>query len=107
MSAAPLKRARWRGYCGVASGFPRSHERGPVEALGGFSDLRPPRDGFRAHMSAAPLKQGGAGDVSKPTVRFRAHMSAAPLKPIGDAYPDAHTISFRAHMSAAPLKQID
>ena len=62
--------------------FPRSSERGPVEAesdnsLKCFLSAM----NFRAHLSAAPLKPlppGSCGAVG--AAYFRAHLSAAPLK---------------------------
>ena len=57
VSAAPLKR-QFRDRCTCRNhSFPRSRERGPVEA----PSRDAPRDQFvrfRAHVSAAPLKLG-------------------------------------------------
>src|SRR5581483_4270558 len=61
--------------------FPRSHERGPIEAWSAGAVLHGVSHDFRARTSAAPLKHGitrlaravGAS-------HFRARTSAAPLK---------------------------
>src|SRR5437660_1637246 len=55
MSAAPLK-PRWRESApALPLEFPRSHERGPIEAFVPRNHLSV-NGHFRAHMSAAPLK---------------------------------------------------
>ncbi len=59
--------------------FPRSSERGPIEAY-----TSPPEDtvakDFRAHRSAAPLKLLPMLLLMLLVMHFRAHRSAAPLK---------------------------
>ncbi len=65
--------------------FPRSSERGPIEAGPKDRDSEFPCSYFRAHPSAAPLKL--LSDYLLPLLdrNFRAHPSAAPLKPVSRA----------------------
>src|SRR5271157_366579 len=80
VSAAPLKRSRpWLGSRGVHT-FPRSRERGPIEASALCPTEYPPFMHFRAHVSAAPLKRLRVGRRRRDGPHFRAHVSAAPLK---------------------------
>ena len=84
--------------------FPRSRERGPVEARSLVTDSRVGLF-FRAHVSAAPLKHQARQGHPRRLQPFRAHVSAAPLKPVIPRR--SLTIglrAFRAHVSAAPLK---
>ena len=60
--------------------IPRSHERGHIEADPPRSDRVRRASGFRAHMSAATLKQVGLAVERQLGAGFRAHMSAATLK---------------------------
>src|SRR5947209_4548062 len=85
--------------------FPRSRERGPIEA-----SIVPGREyhedaNFRAHVSAAPLKPSLATGTGFAVSYFRAHVSAAPLKHSAAQAPADSRKYFRAHVSAAPLKQ--
>ena len=104
VSAAPLKPVNAYLVLEIAAMFPRSHERGPIEAR----RLRVNRNqmiSFRAHMSAAPLKHSTWTCRECGNTCFRAHMSAAPLKPQSDCRNTQRQWCFRAHMSAAPLKR--
>ena len=60
--------------------FPRSSERGPIEAAAGVEDPASELLYFRAHQSAAPLKRAIASATGDGLNHFRAHQSAAPLK---------------------------
>ena len=55
-SAAPLKPDPRRTSFAIGAQFPRSSERGPIEAIGVGSRVDPRAGDFRAHRSAAPLK---------------------------------------------------
>src|SRR5579885_704053 len=90
------------GLCATA--FPRSVDRGPIEAC------RPPpaaKTGpdFRDQSIAAPLKQLKWRVLHHPRQHFRDQSIAAPLKPAAvpsKPRPEAH---FRDQSIAAPLKQ--
>ena len=60
--------------------IPRSHERGHIEAVTGYTADRPgaeiPRSHERGHIEAQRRPHGAC----EPAGRFRAHMSAATLK---------------------------
>ena len=86
--------------------FPRSSERGPIEALG-CARAKRARSHFRAHLSAAPLKPANlSDDWPSWAPYFRAHLSAAPLKRAVILPLPPRAVDFRAHLSAAPLKQL-
>jgi len=75
--------------------FPRSRERGPIEAQSS-PFLSPGKNRrFRAHVSAAPLKRDQSGF---PVFLMR------PLTP--PLRPNLRSRCFRAHVSAAPLKRV-
>ncbi len=61
------------------SHFPRSHDRGSIEATNVLRDLQPIPP-FRDHMIAAPLKPGKSEAGQFLFAAFRDHMIAAPLK---------------------------
>ncbi len=108
--------------------FPRSSERGPIEAICRRNRAIFRYRHFRAHPSAAPLKHAiiesdtvinGAfprsserGPIEAESQRmnpnmlpnFRAHPSAAPLKQQRRDSTRSVGFHFRAHPSAAPLK---
>ena len=111
--------------------FPRSSERGPIEAAPYAAALFCDVVYFRAHRSAAPLKRARVhrcsyrraygfprsserGPIEAWAVRclprlslyFRAHRSAAPLK-LARYLEELKELlrHFRAHRSAAPLKR--
>ena len=107
MSAAPLKPRMVSPQPTVESRFPRSNERGPVEARRAPSHNAAPFHHFRARMSAAPLKRDVLAAVRVVRLDFRARMSAAPLKPISHSWNFARRLDFRARMSAAPLKRLN
>src|SRR5271157_1101036 len=84
--------------------FPRSRERGPIEAWRGLRGGARDRAHFRAHVSAAPLKQLKFQRLELglrifPRSRERGPIEAGPR--LGRSRCSLH---FRAHVSAAPLK---
>src|SRR5579885_2636221 len=85
--------------------FPRSSERGPIEATPNQDGIRRAARYFRAHLSAAPLKRCNPPNPLLPSAHFRAHLSAAPLKRFSAGVTGSKCDDFRAHLSAAPLKQ--
>jgi len=85
--------------------FPRFCERGPIEALNeGVGGTSSPQ-GFRASVSAAPLKPEILGFDPLEFSCFRASVSAAPLKHVVRVHGFSLPRGFRASVSAAPLKQ--
>ncbi len=105
MTAAPLKLAPLPCTPFLYRCFPRSHDRGPIEAKRlGVMRLDPPA--FRGHMTAAPLMPSGSIPTIASIQTFRGHMTAAPLKPSGSIPTIASIQTFRGHMTAAPLKRI-
>jgi len=59
--------------------FPRSLERGPIEAPGGMA-VEGGWVYFRVHSNAAPLKQASTRASTRQRGDFRVHSNAAPLK---------------------------
>jgi len=85
--------------------FPRSRERGPIEAMYIGLMSNPDATGFRAHVSAAPLKQLVFVQLQQvaawfPRSRERGPIEARPLNYLTSS----RSSGFRAHVSAAPLK---
>ena len=91
LSAAPLKLGGPRRFCELGAGFPRSIERGPIEARPSSGLYRHPGY-FRVQLSAAPLKLLEPFTSGPPLQDFRVQLSAAPLKlqiteeEVGDAW---------------------
>ena len=81
MSAAPLKRDDHLHNDAVLDEFPRSNERGPVEACV-LPASHPPRGSFPRSNERGPVEATKRYcRKSPPRGNFRARMSAAPLKP--------------------------
>ena len=80
VSAAPLKRGIDIRKSTDAARFPRSRERGPIEACFALAGAGAGVGRFRAHVSAAPLKRESQIHGFLIGSGFRAHVSAAPLK---------------------------
>ena len=104
VSAAPLK--QYKEFCLPSSGskFPRSRERGPIEA-----DRRWAQGWwfgwyFRAHVSAAPLKRRMHAACSHHAKDFRAHVSAAPLKPPASRRGQRSTATFPRSRERGPIE---
>jgi len=101
--AAPLKLA------GVPAGrvdriaFPRSIDRGPIEAQSRCGRSKRNRD-FRDQLIAAPLKRPEGFERRTEAVYFRDQLIAAPLKLGGRANIDVLGPHFRDQLIAAPLK---
>ena len=78
-TAAPLKHACSGGYKRIIKRFPRSKNRGPIEAhtstIGGNTGMR-----FRGQRTAAPLKRPYAARPWAIRTGFRGQRTAAPLK---------------------------
>src|SRR5207253_2213783 len=104
-SAAPLKRRGATGQRKKYREFPRSIERGPIEAYTNMRSGATETPSFRARSSAAPLKQIRRQAKASRRAGFRARSSAAPLKHGDVVFVIAREIpGFRARSSAAPLK---
>src|SRR5579884_2643152 len=85
-------------------GFPRSRDRGPIEA----SNSRLVRWAswyFRDHVIAAPLTPAVPLHPFVRAVDFRDHVIAAPLKRDAASVVVALLFDFRDHVIAAPLKR--
>src|ERR1700730_14152039 len=87
--------------------FPRSSERGPIEAVSKNGYVSIKRLDFRASQSAAPLKLLHVGMHVGVVSDFRARQSAAPLKRLLEGRQHVSVHDFRTRQSAAPLKPID
>ena len=85
VSAAPLKRMGRVTPIAERPYFPRSRERGPIEAASDPSSATIRSASFRAHVSAAPLKRVVAGhyvvvdSAVFPRSRERGPIEAAPI----------------------------
>src|SRR5579883_2980962 len=89
------------------SRFPRSPERGPIEAQRVVEISSRTWQYFRAHLSAAPLKQY-KGQYSHSSKReFPRSPERGPIEATQTAVArvQREAAHFRAHLSAAPLKQ--
>ncbi len=85
--------------------FPRSSERGPIEASRRPAAIRSSSN-FRAHLSAAPLKQHAARLDDFLAVEFPRSSERGPIEArFLPAIWEWFSRHFRAHLSAAPLKQ--
>ncbi len=80
MNAAPLKHVRSRNRSLDCIAFPRSYERGPIEATRFLCGLHPHPRPFRVPMNAAPLKPRHDSHRRHGNGTFRVPMNAAPLK---------------------------
>ena len=105
MNAAPLKPYKAHRETQALTVFPRSYERGPIEAYTGQGKDEQGLHHFRVHMNAAPLKQPVQPIRTWQAPDFRVHMNAAPLKRDDGGMTIGHKRNFRVHMNAAPLKQ--
>ena len=56
MTAAPLKPQRQEAENEYRDVYPRSHDRGPIEAISSGGIASGPSFTIRGHMTAAPLK---------------------------------------------------
>jgi len=84
--------------------FPRSIDRGPIEAFDG--EVHPKRSAhFRDQLIAAPLKREGLYHFLCSNIDFRDQLIAAPLKPLTRLLLPFLTINFRDQLIAAPLKR--
>ncbi len=80
-NAAPLK-LRYIGEAGSSNdNFPRSNERGSIEACRRRIQRIRPQVAFRVQTNAAPLKPTYAGGAVASVTAFRVQTNAAPLKP--------------------------
>src|SRR5271157_430471 len=85
--------------------FPRSRERGPIEAGRGLRGGARDRAHFRAHVSAAPLKQLKFQRLELGLRIFPRSRERGPIEAwIYWLPPRTSALYFRAHVSAAPLK---
>src|SRR5271157_415481 len=89
---------------GIAGGFPRSRERGPIEASLD-SHATPNKRRFPRSRERGPIEALPRRLRLRRNSHFRAHVSAAPLKQKLSPPPDIAELNFRAHVSAAPLKR--
>src|SRR5688572_3043126 len=80
VSAAQLKRILENVLLSPPWSFPRSRERGPIEANKVSNSYFQLFSHFRAHVSAAQLKQLPMSRDLANWTNFRAHVSAAQLK---------------------------
>ena len=102
---APLKQRESCRRSAPAPAFPRSAERGSIEAV-----IRPlassiTRAGFHAQLSVAPLKLKVTKDNGATVCSFHAQLSVAPLKRIGPLSVERNaSAGFHAQLSVAPLK---
>src|SRR5438105_476037 len=79
LSAAPLKHTQDAKYSRFPQAYPRSAERGPIEAAKRVESRSVCID-IRAQLSAAPLKPAAAKNRLSRPGDIRAQLSAAPLK---------------------------
>src|SRR5579884_428759 len=84
--------------------FPRSFDRGPIEAAQDATCLYL-EPHFRDHLIAAPLKHRTSRPRRAVSPNFRDHLIAAPLKPRFPVRRRPELQHFRDHLIAAPLKQ--
>jgi len=80
-NAAPLKPAYAESVRGVVQPFPRSTERGPIEAFVRLL-VTLNREAFRVQQNAAPLKPVEGSILTQVRSAFRVQQNAAPLKPV-------------------------
>src|SRR5579872_5671084 len=105
MIAASLKPDRAANRANELNGFPRSYDRGLIEASRSCRSTHRSARGFRDHMIAASLKRVPLAAPCRGQQCFRDHMIAASLKPIWILEPAPPFRSFRDHMIAASLKR--
>src|SRR5579885_3290495 len=86
------------------SRFPRSSERGPIEASSRSCRTIRPLHHFRAHPSAAPLKLETADTEFLLEEVFPRSSERGPIEAQTVTTFRARSANFRAHPSAAPLK---
>ena len=80
LSAAPLKHALEPGPTNGVGFFPRSTERGPVEAVT-LRGRGPDRAGpFRARLSAAPLKHAEIASIIRANCTFPRSTERGPVE---------------------------
>ena len=103
-NAAPLKPSVNTQLAAAAKAvFPRSSERGPIEAFSASprpSCLR----AFRVHPNAAPLKPFGAAGLPVSFGRFPRSSERGPIEADYRVPPPDQADAFRVHPNAAPLK---
>src|SRR5262249_15926145 len=84
--------------------FPRSRERGPVEATK-REPMETPLTEFPRSRERGPVEAlSTTRTAGRLKLDFRAHVSAPPLTPVCDVCRLLSSFNFRAHVSAAPLK---
>ncbi len=108
MTAAPLKHAGAMNFDAAFGDFPRSHDRGPIEAMFGKDFPCSDPTAFRGHMTAAPLKRGrGRRGRSGGLGRFPRSHDRGPIEARRWGLWELEQTwnAFRGHMTAAPLKQ--
>src|SRR5258708_7556417 len=76
----PVEATRAPLVVGRARGFPRSRGRGPVEANPARYAVRLPQPAFRAHVSAAPLKLLGHPHAESRLGRFPRSRERGPVE---------------------------
>ena len=108
MIAASLKRGKMSSILSNKWMFPRSYDRGLIEATPGAFRAAYETEGFRGLMIAASLKHFRVGDFGSRDTRFRGLMIAASLK-LDRAQPVQTwpAFGFRGLMIAASLKRQD
>ena len=85
--------------------FPRSNERGPIEAPHPGYAGTPPPSRFRARTSAAPLKLRAYERIaSERTREFPRSNERGPIEAEHKPFREITPRGFRARTSAAPLK---
>jgi len=105
LSVAPLKHPDGPRQRITPPMFPRSAERGSIEALGWAGWITSKTRGFHAQLSVAPLKLNSLQRAAFPPVRFHAQLSVAPLKLDLARLIEAKSVCFHAQLSVAPLKR--
>jgi len=103
MIAAPLKQDVVAQLRAAEGGFPRSDDRGPIEACNGRRVCIPSTD-FRDQMIAAPLKRRAFGVRPLGSTDFRDQMIAAPLKPACGSWAAALSSSFPRSDDRGPIE---